>query len=181
MGGTRARAGFSLVELMVAVAIIGILAATAIPVFAGMVNRSKTGEVSSNLASMFKLSAAYYASERSTGQGFGTNHSGFCILDDAGPVPVQALPTKQAFTADASFRSLGFTLADFTYFSYGIVSKNAASSCGNLPNTPDLYTFYAHGDLDGDGVESTFELAAGSDGSNVLMHSRAVAAAHETE
>jgi hypothetical protein len=34
-----------------------------------------------------------------------------------------------------------------------------------------LYTFYAFGDLDGDGVQSTFELAAGSNADNEPYHS----------
>jgi prepilin-type N-terminal cleavage/methylation domain-containing protein len=180
MGGKRARAGFSLVELMVTVAIVGVLAATAIPAFAGMLSRSKAGEVSGSLNSMFKLAASYYASERG-GQGNASNTTGNCTVDDAGPVPSQPLSTKQAFNADASFRGLGFSIADFTYFSYGLVTPSAASSCGNAANTSALYTFYAHGDLDGDGLESTFELASGTDTSNVLMHSRAVFVDHEIE
>jgi prepilin-type N-terminal cleavage/methylation domain-containing protein len=168
----RSRAGFTLIELMVTVGIMGILSATAIPSFAGMVARSKTAEVSGNLNSMFKLSAAYYASERSA-QGNNAGVSGFCTVDDAGPLPTLPMPHKQTFGGDANFQSLGFALADLTYFSYGLAVKNGLGNCVNVPNTPDLYTFYAHGDLDGDSTMSTFELSAGSDGTNVLYHSHA--------
>lgn len=176
----RARAGFTLIELMVTVSIMGILTATAIPSFAGMVARSKTAEVTGNLNSMFKLSAAYYASERAQ-QGHDASVSGFCTVDDAGPVPTSPSPQKQVFGVDPNFKSLGFTLADLTYFSYGLAVKGGLGSCVNVPNTTDLYTFYANGDLDGDGVMSTFELSAGSDTTNVLYHSHAFFIDHEVE
>jgi hypothetical protein len=47
------------------------------------------------------------------------------------------------------------------------VIQASTAACGNMINTAQ-YTFHAIGDLDGDGSLSTFELAAGSDGSNNL-------------
>ncbi|HET8934782.1 MAG TPA: prepilin-type N-terminal cleavage/methylation domain-containing protein [Polyangiales bacterium] len=180
--GKRARAGFTLVEMMVAVSILGVLTATAIPAFSGMVARSKTSEVSANLNSMFKLASAYYLAERSS-QGHSAAATGYCSVDDGGPEPAIPLPRKQkpAFGTDPSFRALGFSIADFTYFSYGLASKTGTGSCANEPNTPELYTFFAHGDLDGDGLESTFELSAGSDSNNVLYHSRSYFISQEIE
>jgi len=165
---------------MIAVGIVGVLSATAIPSFSGAINRSKTAEVPSNLNSMFKLAAAYYASERSE-QGNAVEVAGFCTVRDAGPQPATPGPAKQQFNADTGFRALGYSLADFTFFSYGLASKTGASVCGNTAGSVELYTFYAHGDLDGDGTESTFELPAGSDAANVMMHGRAVFIDKETE
>ena len=59
MAKLRAR-GFTLIELMITVAILGILAAIAIPAYSGFVARSKTAEASTNLGVLFKTAAAYY-------------------------------------------------------------------------------------------------------------------------
>ncbi|MBW1755244.1 MAG: hypothetical protein JRJ80_03635, partial [Deltaproteobacteria bacterium] len=40
--------------------------------------------------------------------------------------------------------------------------------CGNVEDDPDLYDFIATGDLNGDGVFSTFLMEAGSNPDNVL-------------
>ncbi len=52
--------GFTLIELMIVVAIIGILAAIAIPNFIKFQARSKQGEVKSNLKGVFTAQRSYY-------------------------------------------------------------------------------------------------------------------------
>jgi prepilin-type N-terminal cleavage/methylation domain-containing protein len=163
--------GFTLIELMIVVAIMGILAAIAVPSFAGFVNRSKTAETVGNINSMFKTAASYYMAERS-GRGHVASVAGHCTVDDAGPTPAMPGKDKQLFDPDATFRAIGFNIADLVYYSYGIASAGGLSACNNAAGRMDLYTFYAHGDLDGDTIQSTFELAAGSDSSNTLYHSR---------
>ena len=56
----QARRGFTLIELMIVVAIIGILAAIAIPNFIKFQARSKQGEVQANLKSLFTAQRAYF-------------------------------------------------------------------------------------------------------------------------
>ncbi len=54
------RRGFTLVELLIVVAIIGILAAIAVPNFLRFQGRSKQSEAKANLKSLFTAQLAYY-------------------------------------------------------------------------------------------------------------------------
>jgi len=52
--------GFTLIELMIVVAIIGILAAVAIPKFANLINKSKEGASKGNLGAIRSALSIYY-------------------------------------------------------------------------------------------------------------------------
>jgi prepilin-type N-terminal cleavage/methylation domain-containing protein len=177
------QSGFTLIELMVTIAILGILATLAIPAFISYVARSKTGEAYANINQMFKGAASYYSGDLS-GKGVTSTMSAYCTVGNAGPKPNTPTRSKQSFTADGhdiALRAIGFHISDYVYYSYGVTAEGGVSVCGRTANTNAIYTFYANGDLDGDGIMSTFELATGSDASNVLFHSRGVYIAHETE
>lgn len=57
----KAAKGFTLIELMIVVAIIGILAAIAIPKFADLVTRSKESSVKGSLGSIRSAISIYYS------------------------------------------------------------------------------------------------------------------------
>jgi prepilin-type N-terminal cleavage/methylation domain-containing protein len=173
-------AGFTLIELMVAISIMGLLSAVALPAFTRIVNRSKTAETSGNLDAMFKNAASYYTSERS-GQGQVSSASGHCTVDDGGPAPLVPGKDKQEFPLDDTFRALGFHIGDFVYFSYSLASGGGSGHCDHAALEAGVYTFFANGDLDGDGIMSTFEMAAGSSDTNVLYHARSFHVVDELE
>src|SRR5271170_2753202 len=52
--------GFTLIELMIVVAIIGILAAIAIPRFAQMLEKSREGSTKGNIAGLKSAASIYY-------------------------------------------------------------------------------------------------------------------------
>lgn len=57
--GTR-QSGFSLVELMIVVAIIGLLAALAVPRFQSFQAKARQSEAKNNLSHMYTLAQSYY-------------------------------------------------------------------------------------------------------------------------
>src|SRR5688572_11512260 len=60
---------FTMIELMIVVAIIGLLASVAIPAFARYIRRAKTNEAIVNLKRMYDSAVAYYNTEHATSSG----------------------------------------------------------------------------------------------------------------
>ena len=162
----RGRAGFSLIELMSVVAIIGVLAAIAIPSYVEYARRARASEAPGHLSSLYRAAAAYYEMPRSDRTGSGLHH---CVVGAAGPLPSTVSPAVEHvdFSTDPSFGALGFASTSAVRYSYEIVSEGGCEHGAGAA----LYSFRAHGDLDGDGVQSLIEMAAGSNGDNVLLRS----------
>jgi len=159
--------GFTLIELMIVVAIIGILAAVAIPAFMKYIRRSKTSEATMNIRKMFDSSVSYYNEEHAARNGG--------ILPRMFPSTVNATPpsaphsacagnTSQkvapapAMFANASFQALNFSVDDPFYFSYQYTSAGTGRA--------SQFTAQAYGDLDCDNVLSTFERVGTVDAAN---------------
>ena len=177
--GRNKQQAFTLIELMITVAILGVLAALAIPTFTSYVARAKSSEATSNLNQLFKSAASYYTSDIG-GKGMTASITGNCTVEDGGPEPPTPSGKKQQFVprGHRAFEALHISIGDFVYFSYGL--RGAGDSCGHSADEA-LYTFYANGDLDEDGTLSTFELSAGSDPANLFYHARGLYISNETE
>jgi type IV pilus assembly protein PilA len=143
---TRQRAGFTLIELMMVVAILGILASIAIPAFRLYQQRSKRSEAYANLESIRKVQLAY-ATE-------------FGAFVNALPSPFITLnKDKQNWGAEGDkrfsfdpagqgFDQLGWRPDGPTYFDY---DTNA-----DVGSDGPAFTAAAYGDVDGDGNVSVF-------------------------
>jgi type IV pilus assembly protein PilA len=85
--------GFTLVELMIVVAVIGILSALAIPNYLKMVGRARQSEAKMNLGAIYSAQIAYYA-EASTFSG------GAQAFHQMGWEPTSTLVTRYAYIMD---------------------------------------------------------------------------------
>ena len=134
---TKRREGFTLIELMIVVAIIGILAAIAIPNFLRFQLRSKTGEAKTNLAAI-----------RTAEEGYFSEYSVY--VSQPAPWPGAAPNnTKQRWLPGSAFDTLGWSPEGEVFFMYGVFNPGPGVNAG-------AFTAAAEGDLDADGVLSNF-------------------------
>jgi len=184
---TKKKSGFTLIELMIVVAILGILAALAIPAFITYVKRSKTGEATTNLGAFYTVASSVYNKEFSPqGLTLGTAMTNCVGPSSAAGMPATPTANKQQFVnATVGFQEIGLQIADPVYYSYSVKSAFSAADiagldCGQAPSTA-MYTFKAAGDLDGDTSPSNFEMAVGSNSENTLYHGQGFYIENELE
>ena len=150
--------GFTLIELMIVVVILGVLAAVAIPAFLKYIRRAKTSEAEEKLSALFRSSSSYFAQEQ-TKRGakaiaiaqqvpnLQAQTPGLCPIC-AIQLDGRCVPAGSNWDVD-TWQALNFAITDPHYFNYEYLSQGSNSTAS--------FTAGAHADLDDDGSCSTFE------------------------
>ncbi len=133
---SKRRAGFTLIELMITVAILGILATIAIPTLIRFQLRAKMSEVKANIAALAVSQEAYFS-----------EWGAYVTAAPAVPAAVGSTQVDWSLAPGDphGFNTLGFKPEGKVYYQYAITASGAPA-----------YTIEARSDLDGDTTYNTW-------------------------
>ena len=124
------RRGFTLIELMIVVAIIGVLASIAVPMLSSHQLRTKTTEAKTNLGAIRVVEEAAFS------------ETGNYVAANAEPSVIPGRQPANFDYAGSDYATIGWAPEGRVFFSYAVAIAPDASG----------YTADAAADLDGDGL-----------------------------
>jgi type IV pilus assembly protein PilA len=137
----KSNKGFTLIELMIVVAIIGILAAIAIPNFLRFQLKSKSSEGKVNIAAIRTAEESYIAE-------FGVYVPADASPADADRATTSKVPFIDTGAVGTNFDTLGWAPEGQVFFQYAVDVGTGADS--------SAYTIAARADIDGDGTDQVW-------------------------
>ena len=139
--------GFTLIELLIVIAIIGILAAVAIPAYVGQQTRAARTEAYTNLRSLRLLEEQFYAENgRYAPPAPATalaalDTAFFNVVTDVVPIPANSIRTSLPGFRPGNARDLNY---DYVIFRPAqLLERGTCNSSGNDPNAPAGGSFTA--------------------------------------
>lgn len=162
---TRSTTGFTLVELMIVVAIIGVLAVLAVVSYQAIVRRSHTSEATQMVSTIKIAQEAYHAEVGTYLSISGNVDTDYCPAHAAGQPTLVAWDPACGTGTDGPWRRLPVDSSGPVLFGYATVAGLAGKTMpmpSGMESTPavgtmtgDWYVATAKADLNGDSTSST--------------------------
>lgn len=172
--------GFTLVELMIVVAIIGLLAAIAVPAFTRYVRKARTSEAMAHLNKEWTGALTYYEADHTVAFGriltkeFPGPSGSWASSSECGCLTGTVCPANNSiWNSDAVWQGLSFALADPHHYMPGFSASGTAVAA--------KFTAFSKGDLNCNSVLAEFSRDGEINTNGDVTGSRMPTIIHELE